>query len=91
MADEHCTCFKCAKLLPNLRDPETGLQPNCGLAFATGGHYGSTYFDMPMLSQGDTLQIAICDECVKQGEADGLVFRGQHIVRTEVRRVKMPT
>lgn len=59
----HCFCIKCNKKLANITDDlENTLQPNDGLAFITYGHYGSTVFD-PM--NGDSMQIAVCDNCLK--------------------------
>lgn len=62
-------CFKCEKLLDNkhyqskLKDSYVYVHPMSGLHFQSYGHYGSTVFD-PM--DGSSLDIAICDECLKK-------------------------
>lgn len=68
--DTRCECIKCSKAMNNIADK--GLQPSGGLAFSTRGHYGSTYFD-PM--DGTYLEIAICDECLREIEKAGYVYR----------------
>lgn len=59
-------CFCCDKLLDNMhyesRNSYVYVHPMGGLHFQTHGHYGSTVFD-PM--DGSSLDIAICDDCVK--------------------------
>lgn len=60
---KHCYCVRCNKKLNNYDgDSNNHIQPVGGVAFITYGHYGSTVFD-PM--NGDTMQIAVCDECLK--------------------------
>lgn len=54
-------CFKCEKSLEDIGD----IQPMYGVAFVTYGHYGSTYFD-PM--DGTSIEIVICDDCLKENE-----------------------
>lgn len=60
-------CFCCDKLLDNMhyemKDRYVYVHPMGGLHFQTYGHYGSTVFD-PM--DGSSLDIAICDDCVKK-------------------------
>lgn len=68
MSDLKCIC--CNRSMRNYAD--NGFQPDNGLAFATSGHYGSTYFD-PM--NGSYLEIAVCDGCVEKADRAGLVFR----------------
>lgn len=73
----HCYCIKCNKKLTNITgDLENALQPNDGLAFITYGHYGSTVFD-PM--NGDSMQIAVCDGCIKAlDKRKKLVYNESH-------------
>lgn len=69
------TCVRCEKQMTNILAEGTirpGHQPVYGLAFATTGHYGSTYFD-PM--DGTYLELSICDPCVEDAERKGHVFR----------------
>jgi hypothetical protein len=68
-------CVKCEKVLENFMPETKGMQPNCGLAFLSYGHYGSTYFD-PM--NGTYIEISLCDECVKQADDRGLVYHGSN-------------
>jgi hypothetical protein len=68
---ETLKCIKCEKGMANFSDK--CHQPNDGLGFHTRGHYGSTYFD-PM--DGSYLELSICDECVKDADAKGLVGHG---------------
>ena len=60
-------CFCCDKSMENMhyksRDSYVYVHPMSGLHFQTYGHYGSTVFD-PI--DGSSLDIAICDECIKQ-------------------------
>jgi hypothetical protein len=62
-------CFCCDKVMENmhyesrLNDSYVYVHPIDGLHFQTRGHYGSTMFD-PM--DGSSLDIAICDDCIKQ-------------------------
>jgi hypothetical protein len=60
-------CFKCEKLLDNEHyksgNKYVYVHPMGGLHFQSHGHYGSTVFD-PM--DGSSIDIAICDECLKQ-------------------------
>lgn len=59
----HCYCAKCNKKLKNINeDLENNLQPSGGIAFITYGHYGTTFFDP---CNGDSMQVVICDECLK--------------------------
>lgn len=58
---EHLACVGCGALLVNMMEGE-GIQPMRGLAFSTGGHYGSSVFD-PM--DGSRIQIVVCDECLR--------------------------
>lgn len=64
-----CVCIVCKKSLGNIMD-ERGFQPDCGLAFFTYGHYGSTLFD-PM--DGSAIEIAVCDDCIRSASEGGLV------------------
>jgi hypothetical protein len=59
---ETLPCLCCGKNLTNYMAGE-GLQPNDGLHFSTGGHYGSAFFD-PM--NGERLDIMVCDECLER-------------------------
>lgn len=54
-------CFKCEKSLEDIGN----IQPSHGVAFVTYGHYGSEYFD-PI--DGTSIEIVICDECLKGNE-----------------------
>lgn len=56
-------CFICDVELDNMEYKDVDVHPMYGLHFRTYGHYGSTIFD-PM--NGQVLDIAICDECVKK-------------------------
>lgn len=60
-------CFCCDKLLDNMhykmKDRYVYVHPMGGLHFQTYGHFGSAMFD-PM--DGSSLDIAICDDCVKK-------------------------
>jgi hypothetical protein len=91
MNSNECACLKCGKVMKNFQDPEEGLQPIGGLAFKTGGHYGSSYFDPMGDEDGDLLEIVVCDPCVEQAEDAGIVFRGRTIrPRTSTVRVEKP-
>lgn len=68
-------CFCCEKSLKRVIPPEQGgseLQPYAGTSFDSQGHYGSTVFD-PFLS-GDTIHVNLCDECIRDRAAKGLVL-----------------
>lgn len=54
-------CFRCNIELEDF----SYVQPLKGLAFISYGHYGSEYFD-PM--DGSTIEIVICDNCLKQNK-----------------------
>lgn len=73
MNDTDCTCIVCEKSLGNIMD-ERGFQPDCGLAFHTYGHYGSTFFD-PM--DGSYLEIAVCDDCIRKASEREQVRSGK--------------
>jgi hypothetical protein len=62
-------CIVCNVELNNINPPD--IQPNGGLEFTSGGHYGSTVFD-PM--NGEKLSIVVCDECVENAQQDDRVF-----------------
>lgn len=65
-------CIKCEKQMRNFSN---GChQPDNGLGFHTRGAYGSTYFD-PM--DGSYLELSICDDCVQEADAKGLVHHGE--------------
>lgn len=70
---EKCYCIKCNKELNNLAHEydSKGIQPSGGLDFHTYGHYGSKFFD-PM--NGDSLHIAVCDECVEAYVKSGKAY-----------------
>jgi len=63
MSEPCAPCFVCDQPLTNVLDEATGNQPLDGLAFVSGGHYGSTAFD-PM--DGSWLELNICDACVME-------------------------
>ena len=50
-------CVICDKKLENVTD----TQPYCGVAFSSGGNYGSRVYD-PM--DGSIIEICVCDECL---------------------------
>lgn len=61
-------CFGCDKELDNWDYERNGRQsyhPMGGLHLMSYGHYGSAVFD-PM--DGSTLNIAVCDECLRKHE-----------------------
>ena len=68
MRKDTINCFCCDKELQNmhygsrLKDSYVYVHPMGGLHFQSFGHYGSTMFD-PM--DGTSIDIAICDECIK--------------------------
>ena len=75
--DPTLPCIVCMEPLKNIfpaKSPATGEdwdqinQPDSGITFATYGQYGTTVFD-PM--DGSFLEINICDDCVKEREAQG--------------------
>lgn len=63
-------CIRCDKPLKAACGGPTN-QPSEGLSFTTGGHYGSTVFDM----RGGYLDISVCDACVAECAAKGMVAR----------------
>lgn len=78
-------CFKCEKELQDVQGYEdkssTRNHPCDALSFHTKGHYGTTVFD-PM--DGSSLEINICDDCIKLGTKKGLVVfnEAQTLTRT---------
>lgn len=57
-------CLVCGKpLQPVFPDSDVVNQPNGATAFWTAGHYGSTVFDR---MDGSTLNINICDDCLRE-------------------------
>lgn len=69
MMRDELACIVCLGKMENI-DPE-GSQPSGGLAFRTGGHYGSTVFD-PM--DGSSLIVNVCDHCLTGRAGMGLVL-----------------
>jgi hypothetical protein len=72
---EALACFCCESPLEMAVPPEQGgseLQPYAGTNFDTEGHYGSTVFDP--LATGDKIYINICDDCIRDRAAKGLVL-----------------
>lgn len=65
-----CVCIACRKEMQNIMEGH-GIQPSGGVAFATQGHYGSTVFD-PM--DGTTIEICVCDDCLKNAIGVGQVW-----------------
>lgn len=61
MNKQLCKCIKCERILDDIQGGTPSIQPMDGLAFITGGHYGSTIFD-PM--DGSWLELAVCDRCL---------------------------
>lgn len=61
-------CFVCEKHLQDAINGNTFYDfetpPNDAVIFHTHGNYGSTIFD-PNPNDGKFLEIAICDECLK--------------------------
>lgn len=67
---ESLPCIVCRKPLEDaMPDPSHGNQPYPGLEFLTGGHYGSTIFDM----DPGHLVVNICDDCLTAASAEGIV------------------
>jgi hypothetical protein len=66
MFNSNISCIRCDKELANSVYTRNNIMvevhPSGGLHFCTYGHYGSTIFD-PM-GTGETLDVAICDECI---------------------------
>lgn len=75
--EELLTCFKCDKKLNNYQQLPV-VHPNNGLHFKGYGAYGSTVFD-PM--NGTSLDLVICDECLKSHRhklyGDGVMFMAE--------------
>lgn len=77
-------CFVCDKKLESSvgeffdEDPKEllGLPPSGGISFETCGNYGSTVFDS---MSGASLQIVICDECVKARKEKVVFFRTHRV------------
>ena len=63
-------CVVCRTPLQNVDHPARGNQPY-GTEFVTRGHYGSTVIDT---FENRTLKINLCDPCLLQAIADGIVF-----------------
>ena len=72
-----CSCVVCDKPLQNIMENNKGFQPMGGLAFATGGHFGTTKFD-PM--DGSMIELCICDECVEKAKNKNRIlhYKAQH-------------
>lgn len=66
------SCIKCDKELESVFG---NIQPIDGLAFASQGHYGTTFFD-PM--DGSHIEICVCDECLNAADKAGNVHRSPH-------------
>jgi hypothetical protein len=64
-------CIVCGRELRHAMGGGSTNQPNDGLCFDTGGHYGSTVFDM----MDGELQISVCDPCVVAAAKAGKVAR----------------
>lgn len=70
-------CFKCGKEMQRVYNGGWELQPDRGLRFETTGAYGSTAFD-PM--DGSSLNIIICDKCIKKAARKGKVMLDQKYI-----------
>ena len=77
MSKKCLNCIKCNKPMENFMAHDEGQQPVGGLAFKAHGHYGSTVLDMPGPTTPKFLEISICDKCVLDLMALGLVFRSE--------------
>lgn len=67
---ESLPCIVCRRALEDaIPNPSQGNQPYPGLEFTTGGHYGSTIFDL----EPGVLVVNVCDDCVTSASREGLV------------------
>lgn len=71
--DEPLKCIVCG-FQPEAAVPGPVNQPYAATTFHTNGHYGSTVFD-PMSPGGlHTLEINVCDKCLKRKAKEGLIL-----------------
>lgn len=69
MTTDRLYCICCDRPMENIMR-KTGHQPMDGVSFYSEGHYGTSFFD-PM--DGSSIQIAVCDPCIAQADAKGVV------------------
>ena len=55
--ENKCRCLACGAELANVA--REGFHPMGGLAFSTGGHYGSEFDPM----DGSRVEVVVCDPC----------------------------
>lgn len=71
-------CIVCGEKLKTVQgmeaDDKVVNQPAHGLTFTAGGQYGCQVFD-PM--DGSTLEINICDDCMKKAAKKGRVIHNE--------------
>lgn len=72
---ESLRCIVCRTQTYRVWDDAPETQPEEGLRFEAVGHYGSTAFDPMDMS---SLEIVICDECLRQAGRDGIVRLAQN-------------
>ncbi len=72
-------CVVCTKALRNVFDGSAN-QPSGGLAFASGGHYGSTVYD-PF--NDESLELNICDECLTKASSTLRILRYKRIPQSK--------
>jgi hypothetical protein len=73
-------CLVCDKDLPSIygeKHEEYGgiNQPYGGVTFSTHGHFGSAAFDP---DDGTTIEVNICDDCLKKAGEKHQVLRARH-------------
>lgn len=80
MSNALLPCLICGAVLENVLHPfGDPNQPYGGTEFATGGHYGSTFFDS---FDGEELVLTVCDPCLRE-RTERLGFRRREISPTE--------
>ena len=73
-------CVVCGRTLQNVSLGDSVNQPSGGLAFASGGHYGSTVYD-PF--NDESLELNICDECLTEASSASRILRHKRILHSE--------
>ncbi|KKM79706.1 hypothetical protein LCGC14_1347180 [marine sediment metagenome] len=73
-------CVVCGRTLQNVFEGSVN-QPSGGLAFTSGGHYGSTVYD-PF--NDESLELNICDECLTKASSTLRILRYKRIPQSEL-------
>lgn len=82
LRDTPLPCLRCGRDLESVDSAHMPTQPYAATVFVAYGQYGSTVFD-PSPRSRSFLEGNICDPCVKECAAAGLIAFGTRVPRPD--------